>query len=297
MQKTSSPGEPILNRVILFALYLAGGLLVFFFGSNYFKLLPTNRNAVYEWALTFLLLLVAIALRLSPRFQRYWGAAFALFLAAFVNVFALGFGTWLIRLWPKGGSEMQVLAVDKLSESVTKVVPIIALTLLAGDDLGSIFLKRGKLRQSLTFGLISFGIFAALFIVIAVVQSGGPATRGLTASGISLRTLVRAIPWIVTFCLANGLMEELWFRGISLKRLAPMLGPGLSVVLTALVFAAPHLGASYTVGWQKFAFPVVVFALGWVNGRVMLQTDSIWGSVLFHAGYDLLVIIPVLAAG
>ena len=29
----------------------------------------------------------------------------------------------------------------------------------------------------------------------------------------------------------------------------------------------------------------------------MLKTDSIWGSVLFHAGYDLLIIIPVILAG
>jgi membrane protease YdiL (CAAX protease family) len=36
--------------------------------------------------------------------------------------------------------------------------------------------------------------------------------------------------------------------------------------------------------------------LGMVNGWVMLKTDSLWGSVLFHAGYDLLVIIPVLAS-
>jgi membrane protease YdiL (CAAX protease family) len=33
-----------------------------------------------------------------------------------------------------------------------------------------------------------------------------------------------------------------------------------------------------------------------VNAYVMLKTDSIWGSVLFHAGYDLLVIIPVLVS-
>jgi hypothetical protein len=33
-----------------------------------------------------------------------------------------------------------------------------------------------------------------------------------------------------------------------------------------------------------------------VNGWLMLKTDSMWGSVLFHAGYDLLVIIPVLSS-
>ena len=31
--------------------------------------------------------------------------------------------------------------------------------------------------------------------------------------------------------------------------------------------------------------------------QVMPKTDSIIGSLLFHAGYDLLVIIPVIVSG
>ena len=47
---------------------------------------------------------------------------------------------------------------------------------------------------------------------------------------------------------------------------------------------------------QMIIFAIIVFALGLVNGFAMLKTDSIWGSVLFHAGYDLLVIIPILVS-
>jgi membrane protease YdiL (CAAX protease family) len=36
--------------------------------------------------------------------------------------------------------------------------------------------------------------------------------------------------------------------------------------------------------------------LGVVNARVTLKTDSLWGSMLFHAGYDLLIIIPVIVS-
>jgi len=43
-------------------------------------------------------------------------------------------------------------------------------------------------------------------------------------------------------------------------------------------------------------FPGYRLWAGVVNAHVMLKTDSIWGSVLFHAGYDLLVILPILAA-
>ena len=91
-------------------------------------------------------------------------------------------------------------------------------------------------------------------------------------------------------------MEELWFRGIFLRKLPPLLGAAASVVATALVFGLTHLAATYISPAQMIIFGVIVFALGLVNGWVMLKTDSIWGSVLFHAGYDLLVIIPVLAS-
>ena len=55
--------------------------------------------------------------------------------------------------------------------------------------------------------------------------------------------------------------------------------------------------ATYIPQTERFIFFIIVFALGLVNGFVMLKTDSIWGSVLFHAGYDLIIIIPLLVSG
>ena len=92
-------------------------------------------------------------------------------------------------------------------------------------------------------------------------------------------------------------MEELWFRGLFLGKLSPFLGATAAALVTALVFGMTHLGATYVTPAERFIFPTIVFALGLVNGYVMLKTDSLWGSVLFHAGYDLLVIIPILVSG
>ena len=38
----------------------------------------------------------------------------------------------------------------------------------------------------------------------------------------------------------------------------------------------------------------MVFGLGLVGAHAMLKDDSLIGAVLFHAGYDLLVIVPIL---
>ena len=91
-------------------------------------------------------------------------------------------------------------------------------------------------------------------------------------------------------------MHNFRFRGIFLRKLAPFLGAMPSIIATVLVFGLTHVAATYITPAQMVIFSVIVFTLGLVNGWVMMKTDSIWGSVLFHAGYDLLVIIPVLAS-
>ena len=158
------------------------------------------------------------------------------------------------------------------------------------------FLKKGDLRQGLKFGLISFAVWAVIFIVIVLIQPNAPKTQGLFASGVSLGTVVAAIPWILLFCFTNSIMEELWFRGVSLRKLTPLLGWTASIIVTAIVFGVTHSAATYITPIQVILFTIIVIALGLVNAYIMLKTDSILGSVFFHAGYDLLVILPLLVA-
>jgi uncharacterized protein len=191
---------------------------------------------------------------------------------------------------------MQFLAVEKLSQAIPIVAAIVLLSLWAGDDLGSLFLRRGNLRPGLTFGLTSFAVFAVVFVVIVGVQADAPTTQGLFASGVRPSVVLAAVPWILLFCFANAFMEELWFRGVSLGKLAPLLGWTASIVVTALVFGISHAAATYIASDQTIVFPVIVTTLGAVNAFVMLKTGSIWGSVLFHAGYDLFVILPLLVS-
>jgi membrane protease YdiL (CAAX protease family) len=226
----------------------------------------------------------------------YWKIASALFLASAANAVNLSLGNFLGPILHATGSDMQSLAVDKLSQAIPIVLTIILLTLWTGDDLGSLFLKRGDLRQGLKFGIISFGIFALIFIGVVVLQSYGPISQGLFASGIDPDTIVRSLPWILMFCFVNSFMEELWYRGVSLGRLTPLLGRWLSITATALVFGISHAAATYITPVQMLLFSTIVVGLGLVNAYVMLKTDSIWGSVFFHAGYDLLVIIPIISS-
>jgi len=295
MQTTNPPSPSKTTQAIAFLLYLIGGLLLFLWGANTFSLFPTNRNIAYEWGLTLIFLILAVIMQRVPRLQIYWKIASALFIASAANAVNLSLGNFLAPILHLSGEDMRFLAVDKLSQAIPIVLTIILLTLWSGDDLGSIFLKKGNLRQGLKFGLISFAIFAVIFTVIVVIQAGGPKTQGLFASGISVNTVVGAIPWILLFCFVNSFMEELWFRGVSLGKLTPVLGRTASIVVTALVFGSTHAAATYITPIQMLLFATIVIGLGLVNAYMMLKTDSIWGSVFFHAGYDLLVILPLLA--
>jgi len=292
----SSIGKiPKSTQAAAFLFYLIGGLLIFMFGANTFELFPTNRNMFYEWGLTAFLLLTAILMVRIPRLALFSKIASALFIASAANAVNLSLGNFLQPILRITGVDMRFLAIDKLSQAIPIVLTIILLSLWIGDDLGSLFLKRGNLRQGLTFGLISFAVFTLIFIAIAVWQSNAPRTQGLFASGVSLETIIPAIPWILLFCFSNSFMEELWFRGVSLGKLTPVLGWTSSIIVTALVFGSTHAAATYITPVQMLLFAGIVISLGLVNAYVMLKTDSIWGSVFFHAGYDLLVIIPLLA--
>jgi membrane protease YdiL (CAAX protease family) len=296
MQTTTPLTTPRSTQGIAFLFYLTGGLLIFMLGANTFDVYATNRNALYEWGLTMLLLLLAVSMHRSAPLRIYARIADGLFIAAAANAINLSLGNFLKPLFSVYSSEMQFLAVDKLSQAIPIVAAIVLLTLWSGDDLGALFLKKGNLRQGLIFGLISFAIFAGIFIVIVLIQTGAPKTQGLFASGVSLSTVVAAIPWILLFCFANSFMEELWFRGVALRKLTPLLGWAAATIVTALVFGISHSAATYITSVQMIFFPIIVIVLGLVNAHVMLKTDSIWGSVFFHAGYDLLVILPLLSA-
>ena len=291
-QVNSVVKEQRASQIVLFGLFLMGGLAIYLLGNNWTSMFPTNTSTAYKASLPIVFLMLAVALHWSKTLRAYWPIAFALFIGAFANWLNWTFGNWLKNLLPMAGSTAEELVIDKLSQCIPVVLAIIVLTKLIGNDLGSLFLKKGDLRAGLQFGFISFSICAAIFAVIAIVQSTAPASQGLTASGLSLSVIVAALPWILVWAFSNSIMEELWFRGIYLKKLIPFLGSIGTSVVTALVFSIPHFGGTYIADTQRFIFASIVFVLGFVNARQMIKTDSIWGSVLFHAGYDLIVIIP-----
>jgi membrane protease YdiL (CAAX protease family) len=263
--------DPRAKRFGLFLLFLAGTSLIFIFGNPYWSLLRTNQNPDYNALLAVFFLAVTLLVYRHERSRTYWHLAFAFFAAAFAN-WVLGLD--LIRFPGDAADTVAGATWDKLSQFIKVVVPLLLLVTLGGFGLDSVYLQRGKVKAWVALGLGSLIAFTVLGLVVG-------ASRGK-----SWNAMLAALPLWLVFSLLNATMEELWFRGLFLPRLAPFLGQGLSVLLIALVFGASHVGATYVTPGEILQFVVPVFLVGFGAGWLIVRTGSLWGAVLFHAGAD-----------
>jgi membrane protease YdiL (CAAX protease family) len=275
------------QRVVLFGAFLVCGLAIFLFGSNYFEIFPTNRNLAYNLVVSGLFLAAALGFKRSDRLEKYWRVAFAFFTGSVafpITLLLTGWGPRLLsrlNLYSPGTSQVQALL--KVYEVVLVVVPVLVLVRLSGADLGSIYIQRGRFRWNLGIGgLVFVNLTASALLFFA--------TRFST-----LASLGAAVTWGLVFSLANGFMEELWLRGIFLRRFEALLGSWGAILLTSLLFATLHGGAMYLT---PVAIPFILvntFTLGLACGYLMVKTGSIWGAVLLHAASDLFLFIAMLA--
>jgi membrane protease YdiL (CAAX protease family) len=186
---------------------------------------------------------------------------------------------------PKGAAAQKVL---------TEVIPISAAIFFAAwlsrRTLESLGLRRAKVRQSLGLGLLATLPLLALF---AIDPSGGRDAVLATPTAVILSWL----PWIVLFSLANGFMEELWFRGLWLGGFKPVLGLPAAIHATSLAFALMHVIVYLPdVATVAVLTPAWLF-MGYAYALIMRKTGSLWGPVLAHAFADVIFLLAAFSAG
>ena len=269
-----------LKRVGFFLLFFIGESTVFAI-ITLSPYVSADKLLRFHAALTVLFLVLALFLRRSERGQPYWSVCYVLFVAAVAVLVSVLFSDNLLRLFGLTVATPQGIAVAKFSQSILRVVVIMALMPIMGLDWRSMYLNEGRIRISLAVGIAAFIIFPALAYFPLANQEG------------ILNKLLSLSPWILLFLFSNGFMEELLYRGLFLKRYEPFLGKGSSNVLTAAVFTLVHTQVTYPVAMLQFLAIVVTLSLAW--GYLIQKTDSLWGAVLFHAGGDCLVIFSAYA--
>ncbi len=274
------------QRLGLFILFLVCEAAIFIFSSNYFDVYPTNKNLTFNFALTTVFLGVALWFKFDHRLNKFWQITFALFIASAVTTTTSLIGGWNVTFLGWFSAVVDTSkgqAINKIYETLMVVLPILVLVKLSGADMGSIFLKRGNLKLGLGIGALVFFFLGTATFMFAVERF------------TSEDTLVAAVIWGLVFSFANGLLEELWLRGIFLQRFAPMIGVNGAIWGTSIIFASMHSFAFYFDPFALTFFFVNTLALGLGCGYLMMKSDSLWGAVLIHAASDFFLFVAVLA--
>jgi membrane protease YdiL (CAAX protease family) len=266
-------------------LFTAIGSLIMLVFSPWRPLLGRVNDYLGRIGLIVLLLVAVWLVRRSRRFEKYWQILFGFFVMAIAVSLAWVFGIYLIDYLGVTDNTPAGWALLKLNECAVIVCVIMLFTRMSGSSLGSIYIQKGNLKLGLTIGLIMFCLAAAGSIPMANFQFNG---RDLT-----LAKIIPWVPWLLIYILSVATLEELLFRGLFLRKLEPFFGKFISNFLIAFVFTLLHGTVTYTS--NQYTFLAVLFPLALAWGYVMQKTDSVWGSILFHAGFDIPIMLGIFS--
>jgi hypothetical protein len=135
MNSTSLSQPGWFKRSGFFLLFFIGAVMVFAIMSLS-STVSTDTLLPYQAALTATLLAVVLILRRSERGNLYWPVCYVIFVAAAAVLLSGLFAGDLIRLVGFSVSTPQGIAVAKFSESILRVVPILALMPMMGFKTG-----------------------------------------------------------------------------------------------------------------------------------------------------------------
>ena len=275
------------EKIGLFLIFLAGALLVFIVFSHFYPVFSGSTDWLGRGATGLFLLIAGLILRRDKRFDQYWQVPIALFIA--LVAISLDFYLDLNGLvLPVLGVELNSpagWAVDKLGSSALLVGAILLLNRAFGNSLGDLYLRRGNLRVGLIIGAVAFVVMVASVIPVSETAFQG--------RDVTWQRILPWTPWIAIFVLANAFGEELLFRGLFFGKLQPHLGRFGTNIVIAIVFALMHAGVGYTADILMFLAILFPLSLAW--GYVLQRTNSIWGSVLFHAAMDIPIIVGIFS--
>lgn len=248
--------------------------------------------------LSGLFLLIAVLARRSQTFSNYWEIAFAFFVftiagfASDLNISPLQ-RVFVADVLHQTTSTNNPLAstvlgtvLVQLFSTLCLVIPVIVLTKASGSGLSSLYISRPKNWIGPVVGIVAF-------VVIFILAWRGRTAAFFPNNGVSSSRFLALAPALVFLVLANGLREELWFRGLFLNKYQRFFGPFPSNLLAAVIFTSFHVQVQYAVNIVPFLAYALI--LGLVAGWLMQKSGSIVGSALLHAGTDIPIFLVYLS--
>jgi uncharacterized protein len=161
---------------------------------------------------------------------------------------------------------------------------------LADGKLRSIFVRPGSPR-GMAIGVAGFAAGLILGIVALYLLFGGSTTV--------MGPVATIIVFAIIFAVLSAAFEELWFRGLLLSRMAALAGEENANLIQAAIFGVFEALAVYAITAQPLYIPVFLVVggvLGYYWGRMTLEDKSLLSPALLHAGFYLLIGLPIMAS-
>jgi hypothetical protein len=273
------------ERIVLALLFIAIGSMIIIVFSPLRPLLDGGADYLGRVGLILLLLIAVVLVRKSTRFEKYGQVFLGLLIMAIAVSLDWVFQSYLVDSLGVNGKTPLSFALLKLNEAVVIICTVVLFTRMAGGSLGSIYIQKGNLKQGLIIGGIAFFVCVAGSIPMTFLM--------FKPGDLTFARITSWIPWVLISALANGAQEELLFRGLFLRKLQPFYGKFLSTLLIVFVFTLLHKGVTYTANDLIFTVVLLPLGLGW--GYIMQKTDSVWASILFHAGTDIPIFLGIFS--
>ena len=277
-----------IQKISWFLLLLVCGLLVFVVFSHYFPVLDRTTDIIGRIILAIMFLAMAMLARNNKRLRGYWLVPFA-FLIALIAIstdYYLSLSRWLLPILNIEGTSAPGWAIEKLESSLLSILVILGLNRFAGQRVESLYIRQGNLRLGLIVGIVIFGVMFVTVIPIAETFFNG--------ANLSWARILPWIPWLLIFVLMNASNEELLFRGLFFGKFEPILGRFATNLVTSIPFVLMHSFTDYSVDTVVFlSLQLLPLSLAW--GWLMQKTDSILGSILFHAAMDIPIVVGIFS--
>lgn len=167
--------------------------------------------------------------------------------------------------------------------TVGQALALVLILRLAGEDFGLHDLATFRWRST----MLGLALGGALFGLELMLPGKGMLDLGKMGSfgAVCLPQVVLAVISGILLAI-SGALEEVLFRGLIHTSFARHYGPRLAVFLTAVLFAAPHLG----FGWIT---PVELFLLGIVLSWYRQTYGRIDLPIAAHSFHNLLYCLSI----
>ena len=187
-----------------------------------------------------------------------------------------------------GGASWALLV--GLFNAVISVVIIAALVYIENTPLEKINVKVGD-TKGILLGVVGIVLCLLLAVIGSYIIFGGMT--------LTIERFLELVAVVIVFGLVSGAYEELWFRGLLLSKITPILGESAGNIFQAVVFgvfeAMIFAALTGSAGDMTFAAILIIGAMmGYYWGRATQKTGSILSSVLLHAGLYMLILLPLL---